>query len=117
MAALSELSRGWRIVFRILIAVDLAAILAGSHWAMYQQGKVKGYAQASKDRATQTYQASKQSVTNTYVYHPKRSFALLSIGPWALLSKESTVVTPVVTQTVSTQQTPAPPSLKKRKKK
>lgn len=93
-----NINTGWKVTLWIVFSLAICVILAGSHWAMYQQGKVKGYAQASKDRATQTYQATTQAVTNTYVYTPRKAFSLLSLGSWSLLSKDKAEAVPVVTQ-------------------
>ncbi len=93
-------SGAWHSITRALSVAIVFGIIGGSFWIGYEKGKTKGYSLASKDRATQTYEAQNQNVTNTYVYAERKAFSLLSWGTWSLISKDVKVAAPVVTQQV-----------------
>ncbi|MFA6321663.1 MAG: hypothetical protein WCY36_07400 [Candidatus Omnitrophota bacterium] len=91
----------WKIVGIIGAIFLVASLIAGAFWIGYEKGKTKGYSLASKDRATQSYEAQTMTVANAYVYTTRRAFSLFSWGTWSLISKDVREAVPVATQNIS----------------
>jgi len=93
-------SGAWHAIARTLSVVMVIGIVGGGYLVGYNQGKTKGYSLASKDRATQSYEAQSQTVANVYNYAKADDFCLLRLWRLKLVSIEANnSAIPKVTQT------------------
>lgn len=89
-------------IFGILLAIALLMnVLTG--WVCYEKGKTKGYALASKDRATQTYAGREQHIRNDFNYGVGKTFSLLSWGRFHFIAIDNPSDKPKVVQEINSE--------------
>jgi hypothetical protein len=95
---------------RIWVAILFVSLLLApiTGWVCYEKGKTKGYALASKDRATQTYAAKEQTISNAFNYGASKTFALLSFGRFHLFAVDGPQGKPEVVQKIDAEKPKEP---------